>query len=174
MTSIRAGQRGNSDGTASKTKRYVLAFVMSRPALKPSQTTIRRVAWPGIPVSGVKRPSRQANHSIPTRVKVRNARSYTSIPLTSNISTVSTRDFTCNTVLLLIKTYVGNIIHFFISTNFSSWHRRPYRPDRQRSLRPPTGFNPFFPFQSSLFLYKCSCVWHKRTSQILLTYMHPD
>jgi hypothetical protein len=34
---------------------------------------------------------------------------------------------------------------------------------------PPTGFN--------LFLYSnphYSCVWHKWTPQILLTYMHPD
>jgi hypothetical protein len=50
----------------------------SRPALGPTQS---RIQWvPGGPFLGVKRPGREADHSLPSNADVKNAWSYTSTP----------------------------------------------------------------------------------------------
>jgi hypothetical protein len=52
--------------------------IMSRPALGPTQSPIQRV--PEALSLGIKRPEREADHSLPSSAEVKNAWIYTSIP----------------------------------------------------------------------------------------------
>jgi hypothetical protein len=69
---LRAGQPRSRSPSPSKGK-ILLLFTVSIPVLEPTQPPIQ---WE----RGVKRPGREANHSLPTSAKVKKTRINTSIP----------------------------------------------------------------------------------------------
>jgi hypothetical protein len=73
-------QRWFTDGGSSPGRGWevFLLTTVSRPALGPTQLPIQWV--PGAHSLGVKRPGREADHSLPFSAEIKNAWIYTSIP----------------------------------------------------------------------------------------------